>query len=440
MNVPLDAGTPGTAWLDAVRTIVPAAAAAFAPDVVVSQHGADSHIWDPLAHLRVTVDAMGAAARTVDAIAHRHASGRWLATGGGGYEAYRVVPRSWALVWLAGAHREPPDAVPEAWRARWADEAARYRGTPLPSTFSDDPGPPDDRDRTAADAARRIALRARAAVVPALVAEAVDRGWWSPAGLAATSGRPDEVDRGAPGHRPAGAHGPATPGSGDGLVDLDVALLDRLDLAPRTIAPADPADARAVLAAALGAGGMAVAAVSGALIVGIALSIPGRPGGSAVLDGIDGLVPASAGGSHRVVTLGVAPEARGDGLGGRLVRALAARADADRIALWAAIGPGERDVVEPLPARDPRRDRRAAARRGGLPAGLGPRRARPPDGRRRATTLLSRRCRPAVPNPSRPRPTPGHGVVGLRICAYDAGVGSVRTGRAGPHRALCRGG
>ena len=39
----------------------------------------------------------------------QHAGGRWLATGGGGYDAYRVVPRSWSLVWLAQAHRDSPD-------------------------------------------------------------------------------------------------------------------------------------------------------------------------------------------------------------------------------------------------------------------------------------------------------------------------------------------
>ena len=37
-----------------------------------------------------------------------YAGGRWLATGGGGYDVYRVVPRSWSLVWLAGAHRDVP--------------------------------------------------------------------------------------------------------------------------------------------------------------------------------------------------------------------------------------------------------------------------------------------------------------------------------------------
>ena len=78
------------------------------PTSIVSQHGADSHAWDPLAHLRVTTTAMGEAARLVDEVAHRWAGGRWLATGGGGYDAYRVVPRAWALTWLAGAHREAP--------------------------------------------------------------------------------------------------------------------------------------------------------------------------------------------------------------------------------------------------------------------------------------------------------------------------------------------
>ena len=125
VNVPLEPLTGETAWLAAVGTLVPKLAAAFGPDVIVSQHGADSHAWDPLAHLRVTTTAMGEAARLVDALAHRFAGGRWLATGGGGYEVYRVVPRVWALTWLAGAHRPAPDAIPEAWRERWASEAAQ---------------------------------------------------------------------------------------------------------------------------------------------------------------------------------------------------------------------------------------------------------------------------------------------------------------------------
>ena len=173
VNVPLEPYTGERAWLAAVRELVPVLAAAFRPDIVVSQHGADSHAWDPLAHLRVTTTAMGAAARIVDEVAHRHAGGRWLATGGGGYDVYRVVPRAWALTWLAGAHREPPPAIPEAWRARWTDEAAGHGDGPLPARFEDEPnaGLRLDPAETAAD----LAAVATVARVRELVLGSLDR-------------------------------------------------------------------------------------------------------------------------------------------------------------------------------------------------------------------------------------------------------------------------
>ncbi|MER3418530.1 MAG: acetoin utilization protein AcuC [Chloroflexota bacterium] len=135
VNVPLEPVTGEAAWLAVVDQLVPELAATFGPDLVVSQHGADSHALDPLAHLRVTTTAMGAAARLVDRVAHRYAGGRWLATGGGGYEIYRVVPRAWALVWLAAAHRPVPPAIDPVWRDRWTTEAARHGGFPLPERF-----------------------------------------------------------------------------------------------------------------------------------------------------------------------------------------------------------------------------------------------------------------------------------------------------------------
>lgn len=163
VNVPLEPGTGETGWLEAVRSLLPDLATAFRPDIVISQHGADSHAWDPLAHLRVTTTAMGAAARLVDEIAHRHAGGLWLATGGGGYEVYRVVPRAWALTWLAGAHRDVPTSVPREWRARWEADALRWSGAPPPGRFADEPGAglrPDaagsSADRTAGETAARV--------------------------------------------------------------------------------------------------------------------------------------------------------------------------------------------------------------------------------------------------------------------------------------------
>ena len=150
VNVPLRAGTgegPGSA---AVADAAPRAGRGVrAGHRRVSQHGADSHAWDPLAHLRVTTTAMGEAARLVDAVAHRYAGGRWLATGGGGYDAYRVVPRI-VEPGLAGrrASRGPGgDAgrVARALGGRGARATARRR---CRETFDDAPnaGEPVDCD------------------------------------------------------------------------------------------------------------------------------------------------------------------------------------------------------------------------------------------------------------------------------------------------------
>jgi acetoin utilization protein AcuC len=137
VNLPLDPWTGERGWLQAIELVLPALAERFRPGVIVSQHGADSHAFDPIAHLNVTTTAMGRAARLVDELAHRYAGGRWLATGGGGYDVYRVVPRAWAHVWLAANHAPVPDALPEAWRERWADDAERYGQSPMPATFDD---------------------------------------------------------------------------------------------------------------------------------------------------------------------------------------------------------------------------------------------------------------------------------------------------------------
>ena len=140
VNVPLAPGTGDATWWAAVERVVPALAESFRPTILVSQHGCDSHLYDPLAHLRLTTRSYARATRLLDETAHRWTSGRWLATGGGGYDVYRVVPRSWGLVWLAQAHQEVPEETPTAWRERWAEEAARHHQDPPPETWLD----PDD--------------------------------------------------------------------------------------------------------------------------------------------------------------------------------------------------------------------------------------------------------------------------------------------------------
>jgi acetoin utilization protein AcuC len=315
VNVPLEPDTGETAWLEAVRRLVPEIAAAFGPDLIVSQHGADSHAWDPLAHLRNTTTAMGEAARLVHAIAHREAGGRWLATGGGGYGVYTVVPRTWSLVWLAAAHLEVPEHLPAAWRERWADEAARYGTAALPTTFLDLPnaGDPASRSQDAAERQSRATAEAvRETVVPALIRAAVDRGWWDP---------------GAP--RPAAAAAsPAPSGAPTIVADVDATAWERLRLVPQVVAPADTVAGHRLIAAAFLNGAKVSAAVAGSAVVGICISA-GDPGAAELL------------------ALGVAPALRRRGLAGRLLAAHLTSAEPGR-PIRARIGVAERDVVEPL--------------------------------------------------------------------------------------------
>ena len=140
VNTPLDEGSGDESWWSVLEVVLPALASAFRPTFIVSQHGCDSHALDPLAHLRLTTASVHRAARLVDRLAHEHADGRWLATGGGGYDAYRVVPRAWALVWLAQAHQEPPEETPASWRERWTAEGEAFSQAPLPSPLIDPAG------------------------------------------------------------------------------------------------------------------------------------------------------------------------------------------------------------------------------------------------------------------------------------------------------------
>jgi acetoin utilization protein AcuC len=125
VNVPLPAGTGDAGWLRAFDAVVPPLLRAFRPQVLVSQHGCDSHRLDPLAHLQLSVDAQRRAQLMIHELAHETADGKWLLTGGGGYELVQVVPRSWThLLAVAGGQPIDPDTpVPAAWRVLAAERA-----------------------------------------------------------------------------------------------------------------------------------------------------------------------------------------------------------------------------------------------------------------------------------------------------------------------------
>jgi acetoin utilization protein AcuC len=118
VNVALPALTGDAGWLRAFHAVVPPVLRQFRPQLLVSQHGCDSHRDDPLTNLELSIDAQRAAHAAIHRLAHEYAGGRWLLTGGGGYEHVQVVPRSWThlLFEAAGRPLDPGSATPALWR------------------------------------------------------------------------------------------------------------------------------------------------------------------------------------------------------------------------------------------------------------------------------------------------------------------------------------
>jgi acetoin utilization protein AcuC len=112
-NVPFLSFAGENDYLWALETVLDGLAAAFKPDVLVTQLGADTHHGDPLADLALTMRAFPAMAQVIEDAVLNHCSGRWVATGGGGYQAETVVPKVWTMHFaqMCGA----PELIPQEW-------------------------------------------------------------------------------------------------------------------------------------------------------------------------------------------------------------------------------------------------------------------------------------------------------------------------------------
>jgi acetoin utilization protein AcuC len=128
VNVPLPPMTSNQLWLDAFRQVVPPLLEAWKPEVLVTQLGCDTHCTDPLTNLMLTTGAYFDTARMLHELAHSTAGGKWLATGGGGYQWAKVVPRAWTIYFAEMAEVQLDDALPAGFLA----EAERQAGEPVP--------------------------------------------------------------------------------------------------------------------------------------------------------------------------------------------------------------------------------------------------------------------------------------------------------------------
>jgi acetoin utilization protein AcuC len=135
LNVPLEPFTEDDSWLAIHAKLLPEVMEAFRPDVILVQNGCDGHALDPLTHLRASTRLYEETIRLVCELADTHCNGRVIATGGGGYAVWEVVPRAWTLIWGGLSGQPVPDRIPHDWLNRWQGEAPVL----LPERVRDDP-------------------------------------------------------------------------------------------------------------------------------------------------------------------------------------------------------------------------------------------------------------------------------------------------------------
>jgi GNAT superfamily N-acetyltransferase len=210
-----------------------------------------------------------------------------------------------------------PVSTPEAWRDRWANEAARYGQAPIPETFEDLPNAGLEFGAAQEAAEQRslmTAISLQPIVLPRLLIDASLEGLWDPM-------------------TPQSDSKPGTPQPAEGtpeiIASVDALTWSRLTLCSRVITPSDPSDGHDLVAAVLRSedAGRVSAAVVGTSVVGLAVSGP--------IDPRDRW--------RYLLALGVAPGYRRKGLAKQLLRNHVVESS------FAAVSLAERDVFAPMP-------------------------------------------------------------------------------------------
>jgi acetoin utilization protein AcuC len=140
-NLPIPAGFNDTEMAAVVDRLILPRVAAFRPDALVVQCGADALLEDPLSRLALSNGALWRAVAALVPLAPRI-----LVLGGGGYDPWSVA-RCWAGVWATLAGEPIPDRLSGAARDVLAaiDWRLGRRGAPpaaaLVETLADPPRP-----------------------------------------------------------------------------------------------------------------------------------------------------------------------------------------------------------------------------------------------------------------------------------------------------------
>ncbi len=134
LNIPLPPATGDQAYVEAFRQVAPDAVREFRPEIILIQCGADGHLDDRLAHLRLTTNAYSEIVGEMHRLAHGLCNGRLLLFGGGGYTLANV-PRVWTVAFATLAGVRLDDEIP----SDWAKEFQASAEEDPPQTLHDTP-------------------------------------------------------------------------------------------------------------------------------------------------------------------------------------------------------------------------------------------------------------------------------------------------------------
>jgi len=140
LNIPLPPYTGDEAYLETFQHIVPGALKKFRPEIILVQCGADGHLDDRLAHLRLTTGVYTEVITQMHDLAHELCNGKLLLFGGGGYTLANV-PRVWTLVFSTLAGVKPSDEIP----TDWAKQFEKSANEDPPQKLNDKPTSDDEK-------------------------------------------------------------------------------------------------------------------------------------------------------------------------------------------------------------------------------------------------------------------------------------------------------
>ena len=106
VNIPLFPFTDDETYLKVFRELIIPIVQAFAPDVITTQLGIDTHYKDPITHLQLTSKAFSDIVKEF-----ANFKKPWLAMGGGGYDI-SAVARCWTLAYGVMIDRDWPNDIP----------------------------------------------------------------------------------------------------------------------------------------------------------------------------------------------------------------------------------------------------------------------------------------------------------------------------------------